>query len=165
MPDLCQNYAHDSHMVLFYLSFHGPILPISIITPIAPGKSHDDVIKWKHFPRYCPFVRGIHRSPVNSQHKGQWRGALMFSLICAWINRWVNNGEVGELRRYSAHYDVMVMIRGMTAPFQLYNTGRHSAGRQEQTNMMQSVEITKRSATMEADNTITRLKVQFMCFD
>ena len=44
---------------------------------------HDDVIKWKHFPRYCPFVRGIHRSPVNSKHKGQWRGALMFSLICA----------------------------------------------------------------------------------
>ena len=41
-----------------------------------------DVIKWKHFPRYCPFVRGIHRSPVNSPHKGPWRGALMFSLIC-----------------------------------------------------------------------------------
>ena len=43
--------------------------------------SHDDVIKWKHFPRYWPFVRGIHRSPVNSPHKGQWRGSLMFSLI------------------------------------------------------------------------------------
>ena len=39
---------------------------------------HDDVIKWKHFPRYWPFVRGIHRSPVNSPHKGQWRGALVF---------------------------------------------------------------------------------------
>ena len=50
------------------------------------GKNHDDVIKWKHFPRYWPFVQGIHRSPVNSPHKGQWRGALMFSLICAWIN-------------------------------------------------------------------------------
>ena len=44
---------------------------------------HDDIIKWKHFPHYWPFVRGIHRSPVNSPHKGQWRGALMFSLICA----------------------------------------------------------------------------------
>ena len=32
---------------------------------------HDDVIKLKHFPRYWPFVRGIHRSPVNSPHKGQ----------------------------------------------------------------------------------------------
>ena len=47
--------------------------------------AHDDVIKWKHFPRYWPFVRGIHRSPGNSSHKGQWRGALMFSLICVWI--------------------------------------------------------------------------------
>ena len=40
---------------------------------------HDDVIKWKHFPRYWPFVRGIHRRPVNSHRNGQWRGALMFS--------------------------------------------------------------------------------------
>ena len=23
-------------------------------------KYHDDVIKWKRFPRYCPIVRGIH---------------------------------------------------------------------------------------------------------
>ena len=52
---------------------------------------HDDVIKWKHFPRYWPFVRGIHRSPVNSPHKGQWHGDLMFSLICARINAWLNN--------------------------------------------------------------------------
>ena len=89
----------------------------------------DDVIKlkWKHFPRYWPFVRGIHRwqrpvthsfdvffdlrcflwfAPfvrgihrwlVNPSHKGQWRRALMFSLICArtnteiskpWKRRW-----------------------------------------------------------------------------
>ena len=39
---------------------------------------HDDVIKRKHFPRYWPFVRGNHRSPVNSPHKGQWREAMMF---------------------------------------------------------------------------------------
>ena len=60
---------------------------------------NDDVIKWKHFSRYWPFVRGIHRSPRNSPHKDQWRGALMFSLICAWINGWVNNREAGDLRR------------------------------------------------------------------
>ena len=71
--------------------------------------AHDDVIKWKHFRRYWPFVRGIHRSPVNSPHTGQWRGALMFSLICVWINGWVNNREAGDLRRYRVHYDVSVM--------------------------------------------------------
>ena len=62
---------------------------------------HDDVIKWKHFPRNWPFVRGIHR---------QWRGALMFSLICVWINGWVNNREAGDFRRHRGHYDVIVMI-------------------------------------------------------
>ena len=62
---------------------------------------HDDVIKWKHFPRYWPFVQGIHRSPVNSPHKGQWRGALMFSLICTWTNGRANNriyAVTGEMR-------------------------------------------------------------------
>ena len=58
--------------------------------------NHDDVIKWKHFPRNWPFVRGIHRSPMNSPHKGQWRGAFMFSLICVWINDWENNREAGD---------------------------------------------------------------------
>ena len=43
-------------------------------------------MKWKHFPRYWPFVPGILRSPGNSPHKGQWLGALIFSLICVWIN-------------------------------------------------------------------------------
>ena len=72
--------------------------------------SHDDVIKWKHFPCYWPFVRGIHRWPVNSPHKGQCRGALMFSLICAWIKGEVNNREAGDLRRHRAHCDVTVMV-------------------------------------------------------
>ena len=70
---------------------------------------HDDVIKWKHFPRYWLFVRGIHWPPVNSPHKGQWRGALMFSLISAWINGWVNNREAGDKRCHRTHYDLIVM--------------------------------------------------------
>ena len=78
--------------------------------------THDDVMKWKHFPRYWPFVRGIHRSPVNSPHKCQWRGVLMFSLIYAWIRGWVNNREAGDLRRHQAHYDVIVMKRHTTLP-------------------------------------------------
>ena len=70
---------------------------------------HDDVIRWKHFPHYWPFVWGIHRSPMNSPHKGQRRGALMFSFICARINVWINNREAGDLRCHRAHYDVIVM--------------------------------------------------------
>ena len=71
---------------------------------------HDDVITWKDFPRYWSFVWEIHRSRVNSHHKGQWRGALVFSLICAGMNDWVNNREAGDLRRHRAHFDVIVMI-------------------------------------------------------
>ena len=50
-----------------------------------------DVIKWKHFQRYL--------SPVNSPHKGQWRGALMLLWSAPWISDWVNNREAGDLRR------------------------------------------------------------------
>ena len=52
-------------------------------------------------------------SPVTGEFpaKGQWRGALIFFLFCAWINGWVNNREAGDLRRHwYAHYDVTVMI-------------------------------------------------------
>ena len=80
---------------------------------------HDNVIKWKHFLHYWPFVWGIHRSPVNSHRKGQWRGALMFSLICASTNGWVNNRYAGDLRRHRAHYDVTVM-HWDTSPWQSY---------------------------------------------
>ena len=65
---------------------------------------------WRHqmetFPRYWPFVREIHRSPVNSPHKDQWRRTLMFSLICAWIN----NREAGDLRRHRAQNDDHVIL-------------------------------------------------------
>ena len=78
---------------------------------LFPGFSpmHDDVIKWKHCLRYWPFVQGIHRPPANSPHKGQWRGALMFSLFCAWINGWVNSRDADYLIRHCAHYDVSVI--------------------------------------------------------
>ena len=72
---------------------------------------HDDVIKLIHFLHYWPFVWGFHRSPVNSPHKGEWCRALMFSLNCAWINGWVNNGEAADLGHHRAHYDVTVMAR------------------------------------------------------
>ena len=124
---------------------------------------HHDVIKWKHFPSYWPFVQGIHWSLVNSRDKagykiggrplicrgkkhlrtsafsgnphlkvmgsgpyeaygpvpfwtsflhckGQWHGALIFSLISTWINGWVNNCEAGDLRCYGTHYYVTVMM-------------------------------------------------------
>ena len=82
-------------------------IPSAMFNQLYP----DDVIKWKHFARYWPFVRGIHRPSVNSPNKGQWRGALMLSLICAWINGWISNRRAGDSSLHRAHYDVTVMLR------------------------------------------------------
>ena len=100
---------------LFYLgwalkSLISLVIRLFVRNTLPEARIHDDVIKWKYNPRYWPFVRGIHRSPVNSPYKDQWRGALMFSLICAWINDWANNREAVDLRRHRAHYGVIVMF-------------------------------------------------------
>ena len=68
---------------------------------------------WRHqmetFSALLGLCAGNSLVPVNSPYKGQWRGALVFSLIYAWINDWVNNREAGDLRRRRGHYDVIVM--------------------------------------------------------
>ena len=73
---------------------------------------------WRHqmetFSALLAICAGNSPVPVNSSRKGQWRGALMFTLIWAPINGWVNNCEAGELRRYRAHYDVIVMTSQKT---------------------------------------------------
>ena len=78
----------------------------------------DAITWWRHqmgtFSALLALCAGNSSVPVNSPHKGQWRGALMFSLICARMNDWVNNREAGDLRRYRAHYDVIVVTRTVT---------------------------------------------------
>ena len=56
------------------------------------------------------FMREIHRSPLNSPHKDQWHGGLMFSFIRVWTNGWINNRDAGDLRPHRVHYDVIVII-------------------------------------------------------
>ena len=99
-------------MAMFHRSLWIAFLQISSTHHWMCGKhtSHDDVIKWKYFPRYWPFVQAIHRSPVNSTHKGLWRRTLVYSLTCAWMNDCVNNRKAGDLRRQRAHYEVTVMM-------------------------------------------------------
>ena len=145
----CMFYVHHYLVPLFiciyvysfiYLSIHwksgtsDPMVLMLFVLQCTDYKynflTQGDVIKWKHFPRYWPFLRGIHRSPVNSRHNGQWRGALMFSLICVWINGWVNNREAGDLRRHRAHYDVTVMsYSGTQSRMQSGTQSHHTQGR------------------------------------
>ena len=139
---LLQTYWHLCHFTYAsvlqsqYLAFDAITVELhvyAVTLQIFCNLRHDDVIRWKHFPRYWPFVRGIHRSPVNPPHKGQWRGVVMFSLICARMNGWVNNREAGDMRGYRAHYDVTVMaaprFRGISSVIlrklsDLYNSKR-----------------------------------------
>ena len=75
---------------------------------------------WRHqmetFTALRTLSEGIHRSPVDSLHKDQWRGASIFSLICTWTQGWANNRYAGDFRRHSAHYDVTVMKLNIKAP-------------------------------------------------
>ena len=68
---------------------------------------------WRHqmetFSALLALCEGNHFSPVDSPHKGQWRGALMFSLICSWTYGWANNRDAGDLRRHRTHHEVTVI--------------------------------------------------------
>ena len=117
----CEFYHYSFYSKLFkvfqlllYVIFWSKsnlVIPTSMITSLVYSvhELHNEVIKWKHFPRYWPFVLGIHWSPVNSPHKGQWHKALMFSLIHTWIKGWVNKHEAGDLRCHRAHYDITLI--------------------------------------------------------
>ena len=77
-------------------------LRISCLT--APGADWTICFLWP-----SNVLANDHRSPVDSPHKRQWRGALMFFFSCAWTNTWVNNRDAGDTRRHCAHYSVTVM--------------------------------------------------------
>ena len=67
----------------------------SIVIVVLNGLPlHNDVIKWKHFTHYWPFVRGIHRWPVNSQHK--WPVTRNFDVFFdVRLDRWLSNQSWG----------------------------------------------------------------------
>ena len=68
------------------------------------------------FSALLALSEGNQRSPLNSPHKGQWRGALMIYLICAWTNGWANNRDAGGLGRHRAHHGAAVIIHGSNTP-------------------------------------------------
>ena len=84
--------------------------------PVFPGEIDSlvwnlfSVTWWRHqMETFSVLLALCACNTVNFPHKGQWRRALVFSLICAWINGCVNNREAGDLRRHRAYYDFIVM--------------------------------------------------------
>ena len=108
LTELLGNCIMYSVLSYIYLAY---IIVIKTCDPLV--SLHLSITWWRHqmetFSALLVLCAGIHRSPVNSPHKGQWRGAFMFSLICTWINGWVNSREAGDLRCYCAHYDVTII--------------------------------------------------------
>ena len=69
-------------------------------------RSHDGVIKWKHFPPNCPFAgnRGIPLTKASDAE--HW----CFLWSAPGINGRVNSREAGDLIRHRSHYDLIVMV-------------------------------------------------------
>ena len=88
---------------MFLCSLNGSSEPVDPL-------SHDDVIKWKHFPRYWPFVREFtgHRwiPLTKASDAGLW--CFLWSAPKQTVGK--RNRYAGDLRRHHAHYDVIVMI-------------------------------------------------------
>ena len=99
--------AYSSRGVLFVFNFDCTLDRRQVIYSDAT-RIHDDVITWKHFPRYWPFVRGIHRSRWIPHSKASDAGLWCFFYLRL-NNGCVNNRKAGVLRRYRAHCDVIVM--------------------------------------------------------
>ena len=99
---------HDSDTVLCENFQRDWVTNIAVMDEHDFERIHDDVIKWKHFPRYL--CAG--NSPITGEFPSQrpvTRSFDVFSLIWAWTNGWINNRGAGDLRRHRAHYDVTIM--------------------------------------------------------
>ena len=95
-----------------YLYFEWKILLNStLLNLVLSFRWHAENSWWRHQigPFYVLLALCVGNSLVNSSHSGQWHRTLIFSLICAGINKWVNNRGVGDWRRHCTHYDVIVM--------------------------------------------------------
>ena len=79
---------------------------------------HGDIITWKHFPHYRPFLLGINRSAADSLNKGQWCGALMSSMsrvvvsccVIDMVKKNQNNHEVSNWNYISFYKEIEISL-------------------------------------------------------
>ena len=95
-----------------FIRFQWRARRVSVKWPLALRKCHMKCRDAIMTSSNGNIFRVTSRSPVNSPHKRQWRGALIFSFICVFINDWVNNRKTADLRRYRTHYDGTVITLG-----------------------------------------------------
>ena len=112
---------NDAVNNIWTLAYWEPAIFVSLLHGLTLSWKHTFTIWpfyhtpwWRHqmetFSALLAICAGNSPVPVNSPHKGQWRGVFMFSLICARINGCVNNCEAGDLRLHRVHFDVIIML-------------------------------------------------------
>ena len=92
-----------------------------VVSDSLKWKKHDDVIKWNIFRitgHLCREFTGHRWIPSTKASDVE----LWYFFICVWINSWVSNREADDLRRYRAHYDVIVMGSDLDSPKASINT-------------------------------------------
>ena len=105
---------------LWFLFEVPEILPCGRPRPICPWWRH----QMETFSALLAICAG--NSPVPGEFPTQRPVTRSFdvSLVCVWINGWVNNGEAGDLRCYRAHYDVTVMLSYSVSPLLIQTKGQ-----------------------------------------
>ena len=109
------NITWNDRYMVFAKGCHQHVKMCSEICHFTPVVDLMPTLSWrrhqmKTFPVLLALCDGNPPPQVDSPHKGQWRGALMLSSICAWTNGWANNRAAGDLRCHRAHYNITVMI-------------------------------------------------------
>ena len=109
---------HSSVVSMYLWTYqpgHGSFISNEIIIVSHEERSHlrlqyhDDAIRWKHFPRYWHFVRGISDRWISLTKAGD-EELWCFLWSAPWMNGWVNNSEADDLRSHRVHCNVNVMI-------------------------------------------------------
>ena len=103
---ICHNCMLYQYLSGIHPCLSHQYLHMSIYPSVNPWWCH----QMETFSALLALCVGIHRSPLNSPDKDQWSGALMFSLMCAWTNGWVNDCDIDDLRCHCTHYDITVML-------------------------------------------------------
>ena len=116
VPSIKTVRDHIGFQTYSFLLIHIDVFQISTnrrVAELCKSRMKDKIRTWRrHQMKTFSALLGLcaGNSPVNSTHKGAWRGALMVCLTCAWLNGWINSREAGDSRRHRAHYGVTVMI-------------------------------------------------------
>ena len=71
--------------------------PWQFVVEISP----DDIMKWKLFLHYCPFVMGIYMSSVDSTYKGPVMQSFGICFVVSLSKHLTNNWVAGELRHHA----------------------------------------------------------------